>query len=352
MYVSNMEERKERYAQYWNKENHDRPIINVGAPKDNRNYISREYTGTVKERWWDTEYIIERARMNMANTYYAAESMPILNPNLGPDIMAAFLGCEIEYGEHTSWAHPIVDDWSKFNFKFDENNIYWKKIVEMTNAFLDDSKGNYIVGVTDLHQGMDALVALRGPETLCMDLYDYEDEVRKALNEVEEAFKTVLYKSYEMISKKQKGMTNWMGIYHPESWFVSSSDFIYMISPTNFDDFSKQGIINEAKIIGNNIFHLDGEGSAKHLDKLLEMPEVHGIQWVYGDGAPTARHWIERYKRIQDAGKLLEIPCTYDDLPDLLSCGLKPEGVRFNLGASSQEQADYIVKMVTDAYKR
>ncbi|MEG0580175.1 MAG: trimethylamine corrinoid protein 2, partial [Niameybacter sp.] len=322
MYISNMQERQERYAQFWNKENHDRPLISISAPKDNASYKHTQFNGSLRERWWDTQYQINTARERMRNTYYAAESLPMLNPNLGPDIMAAFLGVSIEYGESTSWAHPIVKDWKDHTFKFDEQNEYWKKIVEMTNAFLDDSKGDYLVGVTDIHQAMDALVALRGPETLCLDLYDYEDEVRKALVEVEDAFKIVIDKSYKMISKKQKGMVNWMGIYHPESWYVSSSDFIYMISPTNFDDFSKQSIINEAKIIGNNIFHLDGEGSAVHLDKLLEMPEVHGIQWVYGDGAPTARHWIERYKKIQDAGKLVEVPCTASDIETLINCGL------------------------------
>ncbi len=352
MYVKNLSERLARYDEYWDKKNHDRPIIAVTSKKDDTAQIEFTYDGTIKERWWDTDYLIKKARASMSGTYYAGESLPSLFPNLGPDIFATFLGCELGYEDTTTYAIPNVKSWEGANFSFDENNVYWKKIAEMTDKMLSDSNGDYLVGVTDLHGGMDALVSLRGPEKLCMDLYDDPENVKIALNQVQDVFDIVIKKSYEMFNGRQKGYINWMGIYKSDEWYVSSSDFIYLISPDNFDEFSLASIKREACAIGNNIFHLDGIGSKRHAKKLLAMPEIHGVQWVYGAGQATAAHWIDFLKEIQAAGKLIEISCQYDDMKALFECGLKPEGVRYSLEVDNKEMADNVMKMAEDAYKK
>ncbi len=50
-----------------------------------------------------------------------------------------------------------------------------KKMLQMTDALVEDARGDYLVGITDLHPGADGLVSLRGPEGLCMDLFDSPD---------------------------------------------------------------------------------------------------------------------------------------------------------------------------------
>lgn len=351
MYIDNMEERLLKYEEYWEMKNHDRPLISVCAP-NGKNIPVPEFKGTIKERRWDEDYVIARARAGMASTYYAGESLPTLWPNLGPDIFSAYLGSEILYEESTSYAESFVENWKDVKITFSEDNVYWKKICAMTDRMLNDSKGDYIVGLTDLHEGMDALVSMRGPEKLCMDIYDEPDEVKRVLGEVQAAFKTVLEKSFALFEGRQKGTTCWMDIYHPGKWYVSSSDFIYLISPETFEEFSRESIRMEAEIIGNNIYHLDGIGSKRHLDRLLEMPEINGIQWVYGAGQPTAAYWIDVLKKIQDAGKMIEISCVPGDMEALFSSGLKPEGVRYSLWAESAEQADAIIKQAEEVYKK
>ena len=56
-----------------------------------------------------------------------------------------------------------------------------------------------------------------------------------------------------------------------------------------------------------SLFHLDGPGALKHLDALLELDELDAVQWVYGAGAGPAARWLDVYRRIQDAGKGLQI---------------------------------------------
>ena len=95
---------KKRWRQWWKRENEDRPLVSVVAPKNRKRYPEPK-GGTLKEKWEDIEYIVKRETFYYENTYYGGESFPMFNPNLGPDIYGAILGdCDIEFAETTSWA--------------------------------------------------------------------------------------------------------------------------------------------------------------------------------------------------------------------------------------------------------
>jgi hypothetical protein len=92
-----------------------------------------------------------------------------------------------------------------------------------------------------------------------------------------------------------------MGLYKDEPWYVTSSDFICMISNDNFRELILPELLEEVEYLkGNIIFHLDGPGALKHLDDLIAIPNLAGIQWVYGDGQPSTKHWIDVLKKIQN----------------------------------------------------
>ena len=54
-------------------------------------------------------------------------------------------------------------------------------------------------------------------------------------------------------------------------------------------------------------YHLDGKGQLPHLDMLLAMEHLRGIQWVPGDGQPQAEHWLPLLNRIRQSGKLCQV---------------------------------------------
>lgn len=352
LYKENWEKAQQKHLEYWAGENHDRPLLSVTAPR--AGYVRKPVKApeNLADRWMDTEYVIKNSRENFAATFFGGEAFPILWPNLGPDIFGAFLGCDLEFGEDTSWSRHFLEDWDKVEaFKFDPQNKWWKKIKEMTEAIVQDSMGDYIVGITDLHPGMDGLVSLRGPEEICMDLYDNPEPLKKATFELFDVLKTVTDELYEITTRNQKGSTNWMGVWHPGKWYVTSTDFICMISKEMFSEFVLPELIKELEYLDASIFHLDGPGALKHLDALLELPRLNGIQWVYGAGQPTACHWIPVLKKIQDAGKLIHVQIIPEDLDALLE-NLKPEGVMYSVGCRSEEDAKELIKKVEDSYKR
>ena len=291
-YKEDWEKVKAKFIEYWAKENHDRPLIQVTAPR--QEYKKKEITipEKLEERWTDTEYIIKSGREEMKATFYGAEAFPMIWPNLGPDIFGATFGGDIIFEETTSYAKPFINDWSTLGkLEFDHNNRWWRKIKSITEEITADAKGDYFVGITDLHPGADGLVSLRGPENLCMDLYDYPDVVKQRIFDLLPAFKEQLDTLFTITSQNLPGSSNWMGVWHPEKWYVTSCDFITMISPDMFKEFILPELMEEIEWLdGKTIFHLDGPGALKHLDMLLEIPKLAGIQWVYGAGQPTAAY--------------------------------------------------------------
>lgn len=47
----------------------------------------------------------------------------------------------------------------------------------------------------------------------------------------------------------------------------------------------------------------------RHVDALLALPKLDGIQWIPGAGAPPVSEWIPLLEHIQAAGKLVVPYC-------------------------------------------
>jgi hypothetical protein len=112
-----------------------------------------------------------------------------------------------------------------------------------------------------------------------------------------------------------------------------------MISDEAFEDLFIPGIIRECQHMDRCIYHLDGPQALRYLDRLLEIPEIHAIQWVPGAGQEYWADWIEVYQRIQGRKKAMQI----NNIPakdlSMLFEALHPEGVWINSVADiSNEQ--------------
>ena len=85
------------------------------------------------------------------------------------------------------------------------------------------------------------------------------------------------------------------------------SDFSYMISPRMFERLILPDLTACCDALAYPFYHLDGKGQVKHLDMLLSIERLAGIQWIPGDGAPPPEEWLPLLKRIRDGGKLCQL---------------------------------------------
>ena len=346
-HIPDWEQRLARQDAFWQCAIIDRPVAIMQLPKPNPAYPwpeERAYP-SLRERWMDAEMHARRALAGVMHTDYLGDALPHAMPNLGPEVFSAFFGCELEFGEGTSWSIPLLRDWSEVDtVKFSMENGYWKKIDEMTDALLAVGQGTFYTGITDLHPGGDAIAAFRDPLQMNIDMIEAVDKVTALLPYINQVYFQVYDYYYRKLTAAGQAVCTWAGIVSAKQWYVPSNDFSCMISKQMFDEVFLPGIAEECKHMQASIYHLDGPGALRHLDSLLQINELNAIQWVYGDGHGCASDWLHVYQRCQAAGKGLQIHLDVSEL-DFFMEHLRPEGVWLSIGeVQSREHGEAILR--------
>jgi len=348
-----------RYEAWWDCVIVDRPLVSITFPKpkaDGWTLPGKNHT-SIRDRWMDTEYMVKTAEVGLRNTVHFADSLPVAWPNLGPEVFSAFYGCKMEYGEHTAWSKPILADWSEESFgklRLDTNNFYFRKIMEMTDALIEAGRGKFIVGYTDLHGGGDAIAAFRDPQELLLDTIEHPMEIKHLCDRITTDFLRVYDLFYEKLAAAGMPSTTWCPATCKGKYHIPSNDFSCMISGQSFEELFLPGIIRECRHMDRCIYHLDGPQALRYLDRLLEIPEIHAIQWVPGAGRDHWASWVEVYRRIQNKGKALQIlSVPARELPQLFEL-LRPEGVWISSvsGICDKQEAEAALALISKWTRR
>lgn len=225
----------------------------------------------------------------------------------GAGVMAAFLGCTPKGAENTVWFLPPEKDIpiEELHFSFIENNPYFRRVVNTVEAAMEKWRGHVVIGMVDLGGVMDVLASFRGTENLLMDLYDSPDEVLRCVKEIQELWLKYFKIFSDMMTPEARGYSQWYNLYGEQPGYILQSDFSYMISPEMFDQFVGPELAETSKHLCNAVYHMDGIGEIPHLDSLLKIDSIKGIQWVPGDGEPSNQNWDELLGRILASGKKL-----------------------------------------------
>lgn len=102
------EQSAKRYEAFWHGEIIDRPPVSITLPAEKPKQIPQKTYATLKDRWLDVSFRAEAAAIALANSTYYADALPIVFPNIGPEIFSAWCGCGYEYGEDTTWSKPCI----------------------------------------------------------------------------------------------------------------------------------------------------------------------------------------------------------------------------------------------------
>ncbi|MFH1006806.1 MAG: hypothetical protein V1800_04795 [Candidatus Latescibacterota bacterium] len=252
--------------------------------------------------------IVDRWDYQLSCCRFMGDAFPCVWPNFGPGVLAAFLGARLETGESTCWFHPTkereIDD---IRFQVDPQNRWLQRIKELCRAAMVRWEGGVQVGMTDLGGNLDILSAFRPGEKLLLDLYDAPDAVKRLTWEAHERWWECFNEIHAILQPANPGYTAWAPIFSETPYYMLQCDFSYMIGPDMFDAFVRPELRASCKRLGHSFYHLDGPGQLAHLDSLLRIEELDGVQWVPGAGQPGWEAWPEIYRKIHDAGKLIQL---------------------------------------------
>ncbi len=266
----------------------------------------------------DPEAIVKRWEYDLSTKRFYGDAFPNINfAFLGPGVLAAFLGARLDNSSGRVWFHPAENcELADLKMQYDRDNKWLVRLKELYAAAVEYFQGMVQVDMTDIGGNLDVLSVFRPGEDLLMDLLMDPESVKEKTWEVYEHWWRCFEDLQEVLrpGNLNPGYSAWLTLYSEVPYYVLQSDFSYMISPEQFDMFVKPELKASAERLGNAFYHLDGPGELNHLDSLLEIEAIKGIQWVPGDGNAALDQWPEVMKKISDAGKLTWIWGNFEQL--------------------------------------
>lgn len=259
--------------------------------------------------------IVDRWDWGLSRMIWLCDGFPTCFPNFGPGVLAAMLGAELHCDDNTVWFHPTkIKEAKDLSLDgFSEENMWFRRVRDIYRTAEERWHGDVQVGMTDLGGAVDVVSTFRPSENLLLDLYDCPEEIRRLTREAHEMW----FAAFGLLSKaipSNPGFTAWTAILSPDPYYMLQCDFAYMIGPDMFDEFVKPELEAACGKLANPFYHLDGEGQLPHLDSLLSIEKLKGVQWIPGEGSPRCTEWPEVYRKIRKAGKLIQLFGNLDTL--------------------------------------
>jgi 5-methyltetrahydrofolate--homocysteine methyltransferase len=218
---------------------------------------------------------------------------------------------------------------------------------ELTRTAVSRWGDRVCVAHTDLGGNLDIIASLRTTEGLLLDLYDAPEALAEVARAVTRLWLRYYDELYEMIRPAGRGTTPWAPIWSPGRCYMLQCDFAYMISPEMFERFVVPDLTTCCDALDAGFYHLDGSGQIPHLDLLLSIERLRGIQWVPGDGQPPPETWLPLLRRIRDGGKLCQLFVEPEGARTIVR-ELGGRGFAFQIfGSFTRDEADALYRELT-----
>jgi hypothetical protein len=303
-------ERVERDTMAWWAGELDRPLVWLAAadplPRETPYEFLSNYPLDMP-----VQELIDLYEPFLAATHYYADAFPWWWINFGPGIVAGFLGADVHSvatPSETVWFTPSrTVDIEALDLEYDAENVWWRRVKELTAAIVERYEGRLAVSHTDLGGNLDILASFRETEELLLDLIDHPDQVDRLVRRITELWLRYYDELDALVRPACRGTSCWTPIWSTGRTYMMQSDFAYMISPAMFERFVMPDLTACCEHLDHGFYHLDGKGQIAHLDLLLSIPRLRGIQWIPGDGQPPPDQWLSLLKRIRDGGKLCQV---------------------------------------------
>jgi len=300
----------------WNRWwNHDleRPIViasDGGSPSDRPSWWGCQLGGVPASV--SPAEIAATAERSLATQVLHGDAFPTYWVNFGPGVLSAFLGGDLQADLRTTWFTPGLHTGQAIaDVRIPDrlSGPWWDYVQAVTRACADRFGRRAVIGTTDIGGNLDVLAALRDANQLLLDCMDDPAEVDRLCRDITRMWWACYQEQLAITMPLGLGSSPWAAIWSEQPCYMLQSDFSYMISPKQFARWVVPDLTDLCARIPHGFYHLDGKGELPHLDHLLAVPNLQGVQWIPGDGNPASGEplWWPVLSRIRAAGKLVQL---------------------------------------------
>ncbi|MBM4142547.1 MAG: hypothetical protein FJ225_02990 [Lentisphaerae bacterium] len=340
------------YARWWNGEL-KRPLINACGPRRDPGRSEPDLPAYGFQAQYplsvSAERIVDRADYDLSCGTWVADGFPSFWVNFGPGVLAALVGGELEAAASTVWFHPPrgAEDRPIREISLappEADNVWFRRIGDIYRSGIERWQGRVQMSMTDLGGNLDIVSTFRPGERLLYDLYDAPGEVKRLTWEAHNAWWRAFGAYNAALRPVNPGYTAWTPIFSAAPYYMLQCDFAYMLGPDMFDEFVRPEIVASCRKLANAFYHLDGTGQLPHLDSLLRIEELKGVQWVPGEGNKPVTEWPAVYRKIHAAGKRIQLFGDLNTLDTVASQIGTAEGIILIAGETRADDAERLLR--------
>lgn len=229
--------------------------------------------------------------------------------------MEAIMGCPIRSSPTSFWAEPVVADWQTWHWEARTLDNPWaEKLLELVRALVEHSQGRYSVAPTLMRGPSDMLAALRGAKQLPLDLLDFPDLMRRAIDLCAEVWIDVGKAQLGLIPSCDEGYV--AGDYGLKTWAPDKviwlqEDAMALLSPQLYREFFLAVDRRIADQFCCSAFHLHDSGLWA-VKELAQVPEIDVLELNFEATARDEEGTFAGWKEIQ-VSKPLVVWRLYED---------------------------------------
>lgn len=182
------------------------------------------------------------------------------------------------------------------------------------------SLDNFLTAIPDLIEGLDTLAQLLDVETLLCSLACEKNRIFNLQKQITEKWKQAYDLHYQII--KQDGYSSYthFNIWGKGKVAKIQCDIAAMLSPATFEELALPFLKDQCDFLDHSLFHLDGPEAIRHLDSILTIDRLDGLQWSAGAGQPDGGDecWDFIYKKALNKGKNIYAFVAAEKVPDFV----------------------------------
>jgi len=296
------------------------------------------------ERWYSPEWRLRAQAHHLSRTYFGGDSFPMVSTHSAAGDLTTYVGCEADLHPTTIWSKPCIVDPPEHHprIAIDRSAAPYRQHLALLRLAAAESRGRWLTALPDLVENVDVLAAMRGPETLMLDLLDRPQWVERCLEQINDAYFDVFDEFAGLVRDGFGGNSFCFSIWGPGRTAKVQCDSAAMFSPAMLRRFVLPTLTRQCAWLDYAMFHLDGEDCLCHVDALLEIEPLAAIEWTprrlsVGDSGGHPRHW-DLYRRVLAGGKSVQaVGVRYEEVIPLLdACGGR--GLYIQTSAPSETQ--------------
>ncbi len=291
---------------------------------------------------------LEAKLRDVAQLAPASDALPFIRVDLGPCCLPMLMGLDREYGSDTAWSHAFIrDDWSNAPaWTLDRQSAGWKTFDTLLRAAAGAARGRAVLATPNLGGPCDILSNLRGATELCLDTVDQPERIAAATAAMIPALAEAGAFMRDTAFQSGAELVHWHMLGSDQPYVIAECDLLFSVGPDIAEQVCLPDIERQSRMAPRCIFHLDGAGSTRHLEALLDIPAIRAVQYTPGAGTPSALAWLDMFRRIQSQGRSLLVYAPIEEVP-ALARALRPEGLAIQIdGARDPAQLEAVCRAV------